>query len=315
MLKIQDIRLANEVKVILTDVDDTVAEAFCEVSQEMVAALEQLLERKMIIFFISGQSFDNVYSRVIQKISEKWYEQIAVSPCNGAEIYRFIKGKGWIREYSILDEQVKMGELSVVADFIIQRFQLCSIPAHTMEVFRANSRGNPCEVMVGNRGVQIAFDFVNGIEPKLFGLSFVQEKGQVDDIRPLIAREANQFAKENGYHVVAHVAGPYAIDLVFDGVNKGLPIQKKISFGESLSCKIEQGIVLQNCKEIEVWGDSFENANGDIQMSLALPPEVRTISFRKLSKENRLATYNIVEWNGQYSCNLGLLEYLVKSQE
>lgn len=316
-IRIEEIRMTNEVKVILTDVDDTVAQAFCDISKEMVIALEQLLERGMTLIFISGQSFQNIYSRVIGYLSEQSCGQIMVCPCNGAEIYRYSGNKGWVKDYSILDENVREEELAAVADFILERFNLRGISAGTMEEFLKESSKSPNEVMVGNRKVQIALDFVNGINIKQFHLPFDAYIGisEETDIRDIIVQEANQYAEKCGYQIVACIAGKYAIDLVFKGVNKGLPIRKKVRFDRNFSGRTEGEIVLQSSKEIEIWGDSFENESGDFEMSRALPPDVRTIAFRKISDQVKSTGCNIVEWDGQYSCNLGLLEYLEKSNK
>lgn len=300
-------KLSKDILLVITDVDDTVAPAFKEASEAMVKKLEMLLEAGTVIFFVSGQSLQNIYKRVISKIERKYYDNILIAHCNGSEVFQF-KGHGESKKvFSIVDEwrDVEIErELREVVSYVLKQFELQGIEASSLQSFLEQSDGNVSNVMLDDRKLQIAMDFVYSEKVEDFDLPKGHKGVETGDIRELIVACANQYIEERNYHIKAVIAGTCAIDFVIQGVNKGLPVRKM------LECQWLDKISEINPSQIEVWGDSFEQNGSDLQMSLALPADVLSISFRKMKNDIIDKNCTVISWNGERECSEGLLEYL-----
>lgn len=296
----------NSVKLIIADVDDTVSEVFKKVSPEMIKHLENLLEEGKFILFISGQSRTNIYNRLIRFINKKLLNNVLLGHCNGTEVLEF-DNLGNIVEKPVFgisdyyDGEVNFDRCKVVIKEVLDSFGLEAIPYMDVNEFKLRTKGSPNFLMIDDRKVQIALDFVNGLT--------VDNIIYKQDIRiPIIKAVQEQFDKEN-IHIEANMAGTFAIDFNIRGVCKGLPIKNMINIGQAFNTMTPNKITVSNYEEIEIWGDSFSLSNGgsDYKMSKAFDNKVRAISFRDCdnSEEN-----NVYNWNGKYRCNEGLLEYL-----
>ena len=85
------IKFNDKVKLIISDVDETIADLYVNASAEMIRELEKLLLEGRILFFISGQSVQSVQKRITNHINKKLRKQIIVGHCSGAEGWGFDK--------------------------------------------------------------------------------------------------------------------------------------------------------------------------------------------------------------------------------
>jgi hypothetical protein len=297
----------KQIKLIISDVDDTIAEVYKEVSKEMVKELESLLSEDKILFLLSGQSFINIYRRILRHINRKYLHQVLVGHCNGAEVFGFEPSGDTIEEplFSIKNIQkrkVNYKEWRNIIQQILNEFNLKAFPVMEIDLFKTLTKNDCHCIMLDDRNMQISMDFINGLEMDNFG----------DDIRIPIIKRAEDLFKCADLPLEPHLAGTCAIDFSIEGVTKGLPITKLICSGETYQVELPERIIFSNHREIEIWGDNFSVSGdgADCYMSLALPKETRSISFRNLSPDDMLENYNIVVWDGKYRLHEGLLEYL-----
>jgi hydroxymethylpyrimidine pyrophosphatase-like HAD family hydrolase len=301
-----NIKWNNSVRIVISDVDDTIAPVFQPASAQMIAAIESLLHKGCLFLFVSGQGLSNILQRVVMHISPSLRKQTIIAPCNGAEAYCFDPSGGLVARplYSVkadhgarIDTGAVMPHLhQVLANFDMASFSVCDVG-----LFRLMSGNDPMAVMVDVRNVQISLDFVNWMfEPPRA------------DIRSALIRRLNQEFIRNRSAFRARSVGAAAIDILPMGVSKGLPIRRLISWGESFRNDLPRRLVVQLPEEIEVWGDQFsETHNGpDLAMSRALPRETRTISFREIPGRHLPMDRDVTVWPGDSTLDAGVLEYI-----
>ncbi|MEK6960214.1 MAG: hypothetical protein AABX47_03510 [Nanoarchaeota archaeon] len=63
-----DVRWNDQVRLIISDVDETVADLYVDASPDMCKELEKILIEGKVIFFISGQSVQSVKKRIVDHI-------------------------------------------------------------------------------------------------------------------------------------------------------------------------------------------------------------------------------------------------------
>ncbi len=309
-----DIKWNNNLKVIITDVDDTVAEIFKSATDEVINELNKVLSEGKIIFFISGQGIHNIYSRVISHLDKKYMKQVLVGHCNGSEIYQFDDNGDIVEEpifsvCNLYSENLDKTKMKAVVNEILEHFSLIPLPPMPLEEFKLRSENKPNYIMLDNRNVQISIDFVNTIDSCKFKNIDI-ENNESRDIRQIVAKEAEKIIAKYDIPIESCIAGTCAIDFIYKGVEKGLPIRHLIKFGKEFKNDLPNQISIGSENEIEVWGDSFSGKNAsDRKMSYALPKEIRSISFREINEKIKDG-YNVVEWNGEKRLNEGLLEFL-----
>jgi hydroxymethylpyrimidine pyrophosphatase-like HAD family hydrolase len=297
----------DHIKLIVSDVDDTIAEVYKEVSGEMVNELELLMSEGRILFLISGQSLSNIYSRILRHINRKFLHQILVGHCNGAEVFGFEPSGHMIPEpffsiNNILNRKVNHIEWRNIIRQILNEFNLKAFPVMDIDRFKVLTKNDRHCIMLDDRNVQISIDFINGLEMNNFSA----------DIRIPIIKRAGELFGCADLSVEPHLAGMCAIDFSIKGVTKGLPLTRLISSGEKYQIELPERIIFSDHREIEIWGDNFSVSKdgADCYMSLALPKESRSISFRNLSPDDMPENYNLMVWDGEYRLHEGLLEYL-----
>ena len=79
----------NKVKLIISDVDETIADLYLEAEPEMINELEKLLSEGKVLFLVSGQSIGNIQWRIVDHIQKKLRKRVLVGHCSGAEIWGF----------------------------------------------------------------------------------------------------------------------------------------------------------------------------------------------------------------------------------
>lgn len=309
----------NEVKLIISDVDDTIAEVYKDASCEMICELEKLLCEGIVFLLISGQSFDNIFNRVIKFIDKKLLNKVLVSPCNGAEVIGFDKHGSVISTpiFSVdtVYSNIDYTKIKSIISQIITEFNIETIEVMNLDEYKLATKGNPRAVMIDDRRLQISFDFINGcrINDFLSNKEINYEMSGVNDIRLLILEKAKSLFKEANIPITAKLGGTFAIDFCVEGVTKGLPISKLVVLGKKFEARLPNKIIYSNHNQIQIWGDNFSllNSGADLDMSLALPKEVRSISFRDIDNSEIIKDYNIVVWDGKERLHNGLLEYLL----
>ena len=94
-----------KVKIIISDVDETIADLFMPATSEMISELNMLLSEGVALFLVSGAGFTSIKSRIIDFIKPELRKYILVSHCSGAEVKGFSNdGRGEIVHYSLYDK-------------------------------------------------------------------------------------------------------------------------------------------------------------------------------------------------------------------
>jgi hydroxymethylpyrimidine pyrophosphatase-like HAD family hydrolase len=309
----------DKVKLIISDVDDTVAPVYKNAFPEVIREIEKILSGGTVIFFLSGQSYTNVYCRVVEHIDPKLRHRVLLGVCNGAEVFGYDMDGNKIDNPVFSVEKSRqmnfdMVKLEKVIDTILHEFNLVPHPVMDIDVFKKITNSDPLNIMMENRKLQFTFDFINGINFSNYSLPANCPDCLADalDIRIPIINRAKQLLNLNGLDVEPYLAGTFAIDFNIKGVNKSLPIENLISPGKSFAIYKSGKIIYSDPNEIEIWGDSFSiiKNGSDVFMSKAAPPECRTISFRYIESDELPGNFNIVVWDGIHQLYDGLLEYL-----
>ena len=60
----------EKVKLIISDVDETIADLYTEATPEMIAELEKILSENKVLFLISGQSVKSMQWRIVDHIKK-----------------------------------------------------------------------------------------------------------------------------------------------------------------------------------------------------------------------------------------------------
>src|ERR1044071_2207589 len=79
----------SRTRVIISDVDDTIAPVFQPAAPDMIAALQRLLADGILLLLISGQSLGNIFHRVLRPLDPSLRRRMLVAHCNGAEVFDF----------------------------------------------------------------------------------------------------------------------------------------------------------------------------------------------------------------------------------
>ena len=86
---IPEVAWNNKVKLIVSDVDETIADLFVSASPEMAAELNSLLGEGKSLFLVSGAGFASIKRRVVDLIKPEYRKRVLVSHCSGAEVKGF----------------------------------------------------------------------------------------------------------------------------------------------------------------------------------------------------------------------------------
>jgi hydroxymethylpyrimidine pyrophosphatase-like HAD family hydrolase len=79
----------EKVKLIISDVDETIADLYTEATPEMIAELEKILSENKVLFLISGQSVKSIQWRIVDHIKKELRKRIIIGHCSGAEVWGF----------------------------------------------------------------------------------------------------------------------------------------------------------------------------------------------------------------------------------
>src|ERR1700704_198850 len=79
----------QKLRLVLSDVDETVADNYRPAESGMLDALARLLDQGIALVLITGQSVDNVEQRVVMGLPARLRQRIAVGGCSGAELWGY----------------------------------------------------------------------------------------------------------------------------------------------------------------------------------------------------------------------------------
>ncbi|MBI3620135.1 hypothetical protein HY214_03275 [Candidatus Roizmanbacteria bacterium] len=315
------LRWNPRVKLILSDVDETVADLYVRAEPEMVRELSKVLDEGIVLFLITGQGLKSVLWRVIDPIPKKLRHKILIGHCSGAEVLSFATGGELANKtyYSLYKKTINSREKTKwreIMQKVIEKFKLKIYPTMPVKDFQQKAKSDPFAVMHEDRGAQITFEFVNGYDLNEQQKQRVKEKLSLDkeitDLRIPVLEYSNKTLHENNIPITARTAGVFGLDFAISGVSKTTAVQYILQNDAILRRLNLPSDITSDPDLIEIWGDKFSVARGgtDRHMSEAVSPRARSLTFRAEDPSEFLPGYNIVVWNGFRNLQEGLLEYL-----
>jgi hydroxymethylpyrimidine pyrophosphatase-like HAD family hydrolase len=310
------------VNLIISDVDETIADLYTDASPQMIDELEKLLREGKGLFLISGQSVRNIEQRIVCHIARELRHRILVGHCSGAEVWSFEKNIGDLQRSSFyshydthLSDTQKEQWREIVAA-LLEEFKIETFPTMPVAEFKKIAGNNPLAVMLDDRGPQITVEVVNAysLSPEQAAALEIQlPKFHAHyDLRIPIMNRAQELFAESGLPITARLAGVFAVDFAVRGITKATAVRYVIENDTILSTLGLSKESLADPRRTEVWGDRFSTVRGgtDRHISEALPKAVRSICFRDEEPTEFLEGYNIVVWDGESRLHHGLLEFL-----
>ena len=319
--KDKNIKWNDKVKLIISDVDETVADLYLKATPEMIKELEKILDEGRVLFFISGQSVKSIQWRITDYIRKDLRKRILIGHCSGVEVWGFDEAGNLLGSpfYSLYETSLSESQKSVwreVINTIVKEFGLKTFPTMPIEDFKKKTAEDPLSIMLEDRGPQITFEVVNGYDlssekAKKIGILSPNNQGHYD-LRVLILERAEKLLSEKGLPITPRLAGEFAVDFAVKGVSKTTAVKYIIEHDAILKSLGVNRADIKNPENMEVWGDKFSVVKGgtDRYISEALPKKVRSITFRQENPEEFMKGYNIVIWNGKKHLHEGLLEFL-----
>lgn len=309
-------------KLVLADVDETIAEVYTPAEPEMIAELTRLMEDGVKIFMVTGGSLKRVRAGITDLIDPGLRQNMLISHCSGAEVWGFTS-EGDLQSkpfYSVYEEHftddMKQNWREVVNQ-LVEEFQLRTHSVRPKTVFWDSIGSDPHDIMLDDRGPQITLEVVNGID--LTDEQCDQFKQDIPlthdgrrDLRLALMQRVSELLAEKNVPITPHLGGVFALDLAVEGSSKTTSIKYVLETPEALSAIGLAAKDLTDPLHFEIWGDKFSEVNGgsDRFMSIAMPLSVRSIDFREEDPSEFPDGYNIVVWDGQKRLHHGLLEYL-----
>jgi hypothetical protein len=291
------------VRLVIADVDDTVAPAFGSVHRDVAQQLTELISDGVGLFLISGQSITNISRRVVCHLPPGLRHRTLVAHCNGTEVFGFDDDGGlhqpclWSAVTSAQEKDMRV-TLEVVKT-VLDELGLSPVPD-----LSSADRQRPIATVLDDRGVQISVDLVD------------PASGATDDaLRNEVAVKVNSFLEQRGiYSLGARLAGVSGVDCLAFHVHKGLPVEALMRDAELDSDCVTLGsyVGFTGGEVCEVWGDQFSvSQNGaDTHLALSVPVGTRVISFRDFPPIDLPAIPGMRVWPGPRYLDAGLADYL-----
>ena len=307
----------EQLRLILSDVDETVADLYRPAEARMLTALSRLLEQKIALVLITGQSVENVEARVVMCLPAPLRRHTAVGACSGAELWGYSSTgnrdeRPFYTAESTLTDKHKADWRAVVAQ-LVEEFHLLPVAPIPIADFKRQFGDEPWRVMLDDRGPQITFEFPNAWQLSAAANQQVSDRLGVafdgGDLRVPVSQRARQLLEAHAIPVTARMAGMFALDFAIAGVDKSRAVEE--TFNPSVLDRLGLGTTVPGPNEIEIWGDRFSGRSGtDWLMCKPIDACVRAISFRDEDAREFPEGYNIQLWNGAYRLQAGLLEFL-----
>lgn len=312
----------SNVRLVIADVDETIAEVYTPATPDMIEELSSFLKDEGKLFMVTGGSLKRVCEGITNLIDPVLRHNILISHCSGAEVWGF-NHNGELKDtpfYSVyeehFDDEMKKRWREVV-DQLISEFNLHPHAVRPKTIFWDSIGRDPRDIMLDDRGPQITLEVVNGIDLtneqcSLFEQDIPLTHDGRRDIRLALMQRAGELLTEKNVPITPHLGGVFALDLAVEGSSKTTSIKYVLENPEALAVIGLTSSDLTTPSHFEVWGDKYSIPHGgtDRFMSLALPPTVRSIDFRKEDPSEFPEGYNIVVWDGRKHLHDGLLEYL-----
>ena len=311
----------TNLKLIISDVDETIADNYLPAVPEMSAELSSLLEEGKVLFLVTGASIKRIRMRITDHLPNHLRKNVLAAHCSGAEVWGF-SDNGELREKpfytlyegAMTDEQ-KMKWREVIQQLILE-FKLKTHEPMGAVDFVKQTDNDPLSVILEDRGPQITLEFINSYDmsvdqEKQLEIAVPQTNGSYDLRIPVLERAQILF-EEAGIPITPRLAGQWAVDFAIKGVNKTTAVKTVL---EDENILFEFGLTKEDIKDstnLEIWGDKFSALRGgtDRHMCEAVSPAVRAIDFREENPEEFPEGFNIVLWDGEKHLFHGLLEYL-----
>lgn len=312
----------SQIKLAVTDVDETIAEVYTPAEPAMIAELSSFLTDGGKLFMVTGGSLKRVRAGITDLLDPVLRQNILVSHCSGAEVWGFTKG-GELQEkpfYSIYEETFTddmKTRWRTAVDRLLAEFDLRTHPVQPKTEFWEKVGHDPRDIMLDDRGPQITLEVVNGHDLNDEQLALFTQEIPVThdgrrDLRLAVMQRAGELLTELNVPITPRLGGVFALDLAIEGSSKTTSVKYVLENPDALAAiglKIED---LTDPLHYEVWGDKYSILHGgtDRHMSEALPPTVRSLDFREENPAEFPEGYNIVLWDGKQHLHHGLLEYL-----
>jgi hypothetical protein len=307
----------HELRLVLSDVDETVADLYRPAESGMLHALTRLLDRGIYLVLITGQSVENVEQRVLMGLPARVRQRIAVGACSGAELWGYsTAGERNATAFYSADSAltpVQKSAWRAVTRQLITEFRLTPFPPMPISDFRLQHGEEPWHVLLDDRGPQITIEFPNAYQLSntaceqlhlRLGNSF-----EGSDLRIPVLQRAQRLLETHGVPVTPRIAGMFALDLAIAGVDKARAVEEALT--PAVLRSLGLGPNVPGAGEIEVWGDRFSQFSGtDWLMCKPIDRRVRALSFRNEDPAEFPKGYNIQLWDGEHRLHRGLLEYL-----
>ena len=311
----------KELKLAVSDVDETIAEVYSPVEPAMAEELNSFIEDGGKLFMASGCGLQRILDGITKFIKPPLRRSILISHCSGTEVWGFNE-TGELRDkpfYSIYEDRFTPEMKKVWREKVAQLLEEFDLRPHDVRPkveFIETIGRDPFDIMFDDRGPQITLEMINAYDLSDEQLEKVGREvpithGQRDLRIPILERAEQLFAEAN-IPITPRLAGTFALDFAVEGVSKTTSVKYVLGNPEVLA---SIGLSPEDVKDpahLEVWGDKFSVIRGgtDRHMSEALPPEVRSLDFREEDPAEFLEGYNTVIWDGSQHLHYGLREYL-----
>jgi hypothetical protein len=322
MNKVSSVTWNPNIKLAVSDVDETIAEVYTPAEPGMITELSSFLSEGGRLFMVTGGSLKRVQEDIVDLIDSSLRHHILISHCSGAEVWGFT-AQGDLRDkpfYSIYEESFTDGMKERWREAVRQLLAEFGLRAHLVQPkvsFWEEIGRDPQDIMLDDRGPQITMEIVNGHDLSDEQLAlFTQEVPLTQDgrrdLRIPLMRRAGELLVDMNVPITPRLGGVFALDLAIEGSSKTTSIKYVLENTEALATIGLSHEDLRSPSHVEVWGDKYSILHGgtDRHMSEALPPTVRSIDFREENPSEFPEGYNIVLWDGQQHLHHGLLEYM-----
>lgn len=309
-----------KVKLILADVDQTIADDFMPADENMVREISDLLSDGHSLFFVTGSPLSRLKLRLTDRLPAHQRANVLVSHCSGAEVWGFDEKGNQRAEpyYSLYDELVdddQKRKWREIVGQLVDEFKLTTYDPRPIEELRAKAGNDPFAVILEDRGPQITLEIVNGYQLDDEQRQQVQAKlphlSEVIDLREPLRTRAEELFVAAQLPITPRFGGVFALDLALKGVSKETSVKYALAqpnILESINLKPED---IHRAENLEIWGDRFDqDAGTDWLMCAAVDSHVRAIDFRAEDSSRFPEGYNIVLWPGPHHLQDGVLEYL-----
>jgi phosphomannomutase len=214
----------NNKKVLVFDLDDTLAESKQRLDREMSDLLESLISKGIIVAVTSGGSFEQFDKQFLASLHflSAHFENLYLMPTSGASMYKYETGK-WNQVYNHeLDENEKSKIISVLEESI-----------KNLGFWEEKSYGN----LIENRNTQITYSGLGQNAPL--------KLKEVWDPKQTKRKQIVEKIKDELTDYDINIGGKTSIDITKKGVNKALginelskrlniPIENMIFIGDAL---------------------------------------------------------------------------------